>query len=62
MQGQFYVDGRAQYAHVWIWQITTGREKPPGMQLSPTCGWKSCVNPDHRELRRRGSHIRKKTA
>lgn len=60
-QGQFYVDGRPQYAHVWIWEQEHG-PKPLGMQLSPTCRWSKCVNPDHRELRPRGSHIRKKAA
>lgn len=58
-QGQFWVNGKAVYSHIWIWELTTGQTKPPGTQLSPTCRWSKCVNPDHREIRPRGSHLRR---
>jgi len=49
---------RTLYPHVWAWERRYGRPRPPGMQLSPTCGQSLCVKPEHRELRPRGAHRR----
>lgn len=61
-QPQFWAQGTVHYAHVWIWERVEGRPKPPGMQLTPRCGWSMCVRPSHRELRRRGDHPRVKSS
>lgn len=58
-QPVFFVDGKMRYAAVWLWERTYKREKPPGMQLSPVCRESMCIRPDHRQLRRRGSHLRR---
>lgn len=55
----FRVAGKTVSAAAWYWKRTTGLDVPAGFQLSPRCRVSYCIRPDHRELRPRGSHLRK---
>lgn len=57
-QPVFHVAGHMVYAAVWLYEREVG-PKPKGMQLSPTCREPMCIRPSHRELRPRGSHLRR---
>lgn len=58
----FRVAGKTVSAAVWLWERTTGQKVPAGKQLSAVCRRSMCIRPDHREVRARGSHLRKPRA
>lgn len=47
MYGKFLVNKVQIRAHVYSWQLYTGRPVPPGIQVCHKCDHPYCVNPHH---------------
>lgn len=50
--GRFAIKPRGVIgAHIVAWEFSTGQSVPRGMRVVQACGQKSCVRPDHMEMR-----------
>lgn len=48
--GTFTVDGKHEYPHRLMWQMTNGAEIPADMVIDHICLNRKCVNPEHLRL------------